>query len=67
VVHTPCGIVEFTPTTTGLHIVDLNSNPDAAILLVNNAMLAYSPLADLPATNAQNIDHHLLVNTSTKT
>ncbi len=63
VVHTPCGIVEFAPTTTCLHIVDLNSNPDAAILLVNDVMFTYSPLADPLTTNAQDIGHHLLVKT----
>ncbi len=36
-VHTPHGVVEFHPTTNGLHIVDLKQNPKAAYLLVNNA------------------------------
>jgi hypothetical protein len=46
--HTPCGVVEFHPTCIGLHIFDLNGNPEAAYLLVNDTDLTYptSPSSD---------------------
>ena len=36
-VWTDKGVVEFTPTSKGLHALNLKDNPDAAYLLVNNA------------------------------
>jgi hypothetical protein len=57
-VHTPRGIVEFHPTTNGLHIVDLKQNPEVAYLLVNDADIADNiPWADSP------LDHQVQVNT----
>ena len=37
IVTTPCGVIEFRPTNNGLHYVDLNTNPEAAVLLVNSS------------------------------
>jgi len=34
-VHTPKGVVEFIPTSKGLHYVDLSTTPEAAYMLVN--------------------------------
>jgi hypothetical protein len=50
--HTPCGVVEFHPTTNGLHIVDLKQNPEAAYLLVNDADI------DDNAPQADSFPHH---------
>ena len=36
-VWTDKGVVEFSPTSKGLHALNLKDNPDAAYLLVNNA------------------------------
>jgi hypothetical protein len=36
-VHTKQGIVEFKPTSKGLHALNLKDNPKAAFLLVNDA------------------------------
>jgi hypothetical protein len=38
-VNTKQGIVEFKPTTNGLHALNLKTNPEAAFLLVNDADL----------------------------
>ena len=46
-VHTPNGLVEFMPTTKGLHALDLQQHPEAAYLLVNDAELHY-PTAPNP-------------------
>ena len=35
IITTPQGVVEFRPTNNGLHYVDLNTNPEATVLLVN--------------------------------
>jgi hypothetical protein len=57
-VHTPHGIVEFHPTTNGLHIIDLKQNPEVAYLLVNDADITDNiPWADSP------LDHQVQVNT----
>ena len=40
-VFTQAGVVEFKPTSKGLHVLNLKQNPDAAFLLVNDADLAY--------------------------
>ncbi len=40
-VFTKAGVVEFTPTVKGLHVINLCKNPDAAYLLVNDADLAF--------------------------
>jgi hypothetical protein len=57
-VHTPRGIVEFHPTTNGLHIVDLKQNPEVAYLLVNDADITDNiPWADSPPV------HQVQVNT----
>ncbi len=42
-VHTPAGVVEFSPTPKGLHAINLRDNPDAALILVNDADLAFQP------------------------
>ena len=36
-VHTKQGVVEFKPTSKGLHALNLKDNPEAAFLLVNDA------------------------------
>ena len=41
-VHTTAGVVEFTPTAKGLHAINLRENPTAALVLVNEADLAFS-------------------------
>jgi len=38
-VYTKQGVVEFKPTTNGLHALNLKTNPKAAFLLVNDADL----------------------------
>ena len=40
-VFTPAGVVEFSPTPNGLHVLNLKDTPDAAFILVNDASLAY--------------------------
>jgi hypothetical protein len=40
-VFTQVGVVEFKPTSRGLHVLNLKENPDAAFILVNDADLAY--------------------------
>ena len=40
-VFTQAGVVEFKPTSKGLHVLNLKENPDAAFILVNDADLAY--------------------------
>jgi hypothetical protein len=40
-VFTPAGVVEFSPTPTGLHVLNLKETPEAAYILVNDASLAY--------------------------
>ena len=42
-VHTTAGVVKFSPTAKGLHAIILKENPDAALVLVNDADLAFSP------------------------
>jgi hypothetical protein len=42
-VHTPWGVVEFHPTSNGLHIVDLKQHPEVAYLLVNDASIDDDP------------------------
>ena len=39
-VFTPAGVVEFSPTPNGLHVLNLKDTPDAAYILVNDASLA---------------------------
>ena len=51
-VFTDNGIVEFMPTAKGLHVLNLNDNPEAACLLA---------IQDSPITSSS--DHHLHVNT----
>jgi len=41
-VYTKQGVVEFKPTTNGLHELNLKTNPEAAFLLVNDADLKLS-------------------------
>jgi hypothetical protein len=55
------GVVEFKPTEKGLHVLNLQTNPDAAFLLVNDSEL-YDPVP--PAQdNDPPTDEHLHVNT----
>ena len=42
-VHTTNGVIEFTPTSTGLHALDLKAHPDAAHLLVTSSTVAPPP------------------------
>ena len=55
IVTTPRGVVEFRPTNNGLHYVDLSSNLEAAILLVN---ASHADPQDAPTQ-----DHFVNVNT----
>jgi hypothetical protein len=36
-IHTSEGLIEFKPTTKGLHVLDLQTNPNAAHILVTSA------------------------------
>jgi hypothetical protein len=49
-VHTKHGVVEFKPTPKGLQALNLNNNPDAAFLLVNDTEVQLSPTKPHVAT-----------------
>jgi hypothetical protein len=51
-VFTAEGVVEFKPTSKGLHALNLQDNPDAAFLLVNDSNL---PFGDSPVKTVRNI------------
>jgi hypothetical protein len=57
-VHTPRGVMEFHPTSNGLHIVDLQQHPEAAYLLINDASID-----DDPPPPASSPVHQLHINT----
>ena len=40
-VYTKQGVIEFMPTTTGLHVLNLKTNPEAAFLLVSSMTQTY--------------------------
>ena len=41
-VYTKQGVIEFKPTTNGLHVLNLKTNPEAAFLLINDTDLLLS-------------------------
>jgi hypothetical protein len=55
-VHTTKRIVNFKPTSKGLHALNLKENPEAAFLLINDTELVLPDLDPTP-------DHHVHVNT----
>ena len=46
-VHTPEGLIEFKPTSKGLHALDLHAQPEAAHLLVTSSHVS-STTSDIP-------------------
>ena len=50
-VFTSEGVVEFTPTSKGLHAINLRDNPEAAFLLVNDADFTFG---DSPVKTVRN-------------
>ena len=50
-VFTQAGVVEFSPTPTGLHVLNLKETPHAAFILVNDASLTFGKS---PVTTVRN-------------
>jgi hypothetical protein len=53
-VHTTQGVVEFKPTSKGLHALNLKDNPEGAYMLVNDADLAFTLSHQTPITTVRN-------------
>jgi hypothetical protein len=59
-VFTKAGVFEFAPTTKGLHAINIQDNPDAAYILVNNVNLSFaSPIQTVCKNYKGNTKKHL--------